>query len=81
MLLTVTTGMEADFNTKPKLGISACLLGQKVRAVSNRMPRGQQAGFVYHVIDQGNGRSTIFHKAQDYQAFLSSLHWPRRATQ
>ena len=38
-----------------------------------RIPRGQQAGFVYHVINRGNGRATIFHKAQDYQAFLSIL--------
>jgi putative transposase len=38
-----------------------------------RIPRGQQAGFVYHVINRGNGRATIFHKSQDYQAFLSML--------
>jgi putative transposase len=38
-----------------------------------RIPRAQQAGFVYHVINRGNGRATIFHKAQDYQAFLSIL--------
>jgi hypothetical protein len=38
-----------------------------------RTPRAQQAGFVYHVINRGNGRATIFHKAQDYQAFLSIL--------
>jgi hypothetical protein len=31
-----------------------------------RIPRGQQAGFAYHVINRGNGRATIFHKAQDY---------------
>jgi hypothetical protein len=31
-----------------------------------RIPRGQQAGSVYHVINRGNGRATIFHKAQDY---------------
>src|SRR5262245_65026100 len=31
-----------------------------------RIPRRQQAGFVYHVINRGNGRATIFHKAQDY---------------
>ena len=31
-----------------------------------RIPRGQQAGFVYHVINRGNGRATIFHKPQDY---------------
>jgi len=38
-----------------------------------RIPRAQQAGFVYHVINRGNGRATIFHKAQDYQAFLSII--------
>jgi putative transposase len=38
-----------------------------------RISRGQQAGFVYHVINRGNGRATIFHKTQDYQAFLSIL--------
>jgi hypothetical protein len=38
-----------------------------------RIPRAQQAGFVYHVINRGNGRATIFHKAQDCQAFLSIL--------
>jgi uncharacterized protein YbgA (DUF1722 family)/uncharacterized protein YbbK (DUF523 family) len=31
MLLTVNAGMETIFDIKPKLGISACLLGQKVR--------------------------------------------------
>jgi hypothetical protein len=31
-----------------------------------RIPRGQQAGSVYHVINRGNGRATIFHKPQDY---------------
>ena len=38
-----------------------------------RIPRAQQAGFVYKVINRGNGRATIFHKAQDYQVFLSIL--------
>jgi putative transposase len=38
-----------------------------------RIPRGRQAGSVYHVINRGNGRATILHKAQDYQAFLSIL--------
>lgn len=38
-----------------------------------RIPRGQQAGVVYHVLNRGNGRATIFHKAQDYQAFLSII--------
>src|SRR5688572_20118980 len=35
-----------------------------------RIPRAQKAGFVFHVINRRTGRATIFHKAQDYQAFL-----------
>ena len=38
-----------------------------------RIPRGQQAGYAYHVINRGNGRVTVFHKPQDYEAFLSLL--------
>ncbi len=38
-----------------------------------RIPRGQQSGYAYHVINRGNGRTTVFHKAQDYEAFLSLL--------
>ena len=39
--------------------------------VHARIPRGQQSGFAFDVINRGNGRATIFHKAQDYHAFLS----------
>jgi putative transposase len=38
-----------------------------------RIPRGQQGGHAYHVINRGNGRTTVFHKSQDYEAFLSLL--------
>jgi putative transposase len=38
-----------------------------------RIPRGQQGGYAYHVINRGNGRGTVFHKSQDYKAFLSLL--------
>ena len=38
-----------------------------------RIPRGQQAGYAYHVIKRGNDRATVVHKAQDYEAFLSIL--------
>ena len=31
-----------------------------------RIPRGQQGGYAYHVINRGNGRTTVFHKPQDY---------------
>jgi hypothetical protein len=38
-----------------------------------RIPRGQQGDYVYHIIDPGNRRATVFHKSQDYEAFLSLL--------
>jgi REP element-mobilizing transposase RayT len=38
-----------------------------------RIPRGQQGGYAYHVINRGNGRTKVFHKPQDYEAFLSLL--------
>ena len=38
-----------------------------------RIPRGQQAGYAYHVINRGNGRATVFHKSQDYEAFVSVM--------
>ena len=38
-----------------------------------RIPRGQQGGYAYHVINRGNGRTTVFHKPQDYESFLSLL--------
>jgi putative transposase len=37
------------------------------------MPRGArdaQGGYCYHVLNRGNGRRTVFHKAGDYAAFL-----------
>jgi putative transposase len=39
-----------------------------------RMARGQKsAGYVYHVINRGNGGATVFHKDGDYRAFLDLL--------
>jgi len=38
-----------------------------------RIPRGQTAGYTYHVINRGNARSEVFHKAEDYKAFLELL--------
>jgi putative transposase len=29
--------------------------------------------FAYHIINRGNGRAAIFHRNQDYEAFLSLL--------
>ena len=38
-----------------------------------RIPRGQEAGYAYHVINRGNGRTEVFHKGGDYEAFLELL--------
>jgi putative transposase len=38
-----------------------------------RIPRGQRGGYAYHIINRGNGRGTVFHKPQDYEAFISLL--------
>ena len=38
-----------------------------------RIPRGQSAGYAYHVMNRGNGRAEVFHKSQDYEAFLELL--------
>jgi len=38
-----------------------------------RIPRGQVAGYAYHVINRGNGRSEIFHKPGDYEAFVDLI--------
>jgi len=43
-----------------------------------RIPRGQQGGYAYHVINRGNGRATVFHKSQDYEAFVSLLAEAKR---
>ena len=34
-----------------------------------RPPRANEAGGIYHVLNRGNARSTIFHKDDDYDAF------------
>ena len=30
-------------------------------------------GYCYHVINRGNGRAKVFHKTEDYQAFLNLI--------
>ncbi len=31
--------------------------------------RADEAGAIYHALNRGNGRHTIFHKTKDYEAF------------
>jgi putative transposase len=38
-----------------------------------RIPRGQVAGYAYHVLNRGNGGMTVFHKDGDYSVFLDLL--------
>lgn len=38
-----------------------------------RQKRVDEAGGVYHALNRGNGRQTIFRKPEDYQAFLRTL--------
>ena len=34
-----------------------------------RPPRADEAGAIYHALNRGNARQTIFHKTGDYEAF------------
>ena len=38
-----------------------------------RLPRPTADGFIYHAINRGNNRESVFHDDDDYQAFLDSL--------
>ena len=38
-----------------------------------RIARGLVDGFTYHVLNRGNGKQEVFHKAKDYEAFLDLL--------
>ena len=39
-----------------------------------RSPRADEAGGLYHALNRGNLRATIFHKPEDYFAFEKILH-------
>ena len=39
-----------------------------------RAPRADEAGGLYHALNRGNLRATIFHKPEDYIAFEKILH-------
>jgi putative transposase len=38
-----------------------------------RTARSSVGGYCYHVLNRGNGRATVFHKPQDYQAFVALI--------
>ena len=38
-----------------------------------RTARSSQGGYCYHVLNRGNGRRTVFHKAGDFAAFVKLL--------
>ena len=38
-----------------------------------RIARGLVDGFIYHVLNRGNGGEEVFHKEQDYKAFINLM--------
>ncbi|HAJ56426.1 MAG TPA: transposase [Candidatus Omnitrophica bacterium] len=38
-----------------------------------RIARGLVDNFIYHILNRGNNKNKIFHKQQDYQAFLNLM--------
>jgi putative transposase len=38
-----------------------------------RTARASAAGYCYHALNRGNARATVFHKEQDYEAFLAMV--------
>jgi putative transposase len=38
-----------------------------------RTARASQGGYVYHVLNRGNGRSDVFHKDEDFAAFVQLM--------
>ena len=38
-----------------------------------RTARASAANYCYHVLNRGNGRATVYHKPQDYEAFLGLI--------
>ena len=38
-----------------------------------RIARGLVDGFIYHVLNRGNGKQKIFHKVGDYQSFINLM--------
>ena len=39
-----------------------------------RTARACVAGYCYHVLNRGNARAEVFHKPEDYEAFLRAIH-------
>jgi hypothetical protein len=38
-----------------------------------RLARGLAGGFIYHVINRGNGRQEVFHEDKEYEAFTELM--------
>ena len=39
-----------------------------------RTARASQGGFVYHVLNRGNGRADVFHQDDDFAAFVELMN-------
>lgn len=38
-----------------------------------RAARGLVGGQIYHVLNRGNGRANVFHKSEDFAAFVNLI--------
>ncbi|MCD6317474.1 transposase [Candidatus Aerophobetes bacterium] len=38
-----------------------------------RIARGLVDGFIYHILNRGNGRQEVFHRIQDYEGFIDLM--------
>ena len=43
-----------------------------------RIERGLADGFIYHVLNRGNGKQKVFHKKQDYRVFVDLMKEAKR---
>jgi hypothetical protein len=47
---------------------------QKSEIIMPRIPRGDSANGIYHIINRGNMRMQVFSDTEDYEYFLELLH-------
>lgn len=47
--------------------------GYFLRIIMPRIARGLADNFVYHILNRGNNKQKIFHKEQDYKAFINLM--------
>ncbi len=65
-------GCEAELNRGHHRFLDA-VASSRQHSRRPRIARVGDGGLVYHVLNRGNGRSTVFHDEHDYAAFFQLL--------